>query len=242
VNKMFRKPDQDEAQPLLPGDPLTEIYRRGRQEWDERMGDAIARERSWKAMFVFSLLVAAGSIAGNVYQGSQSKIAPFVVVRDSLGDVVAVRAVEQAEHPDPAHIAADLKRWVRNVRTVYTDVKALRSVILEAYAMTAKQSAANETLGQHYREADPFERAKKETVAISNQFALPVSDGDHEGRQTWRTEWIETTTARDGTVISRDQWQATITFVITLPSTAAEVQSNPAGLYVVNYSWTKRGA
>ena len=43
MNKIFRKPDQDEAQPLLPGDPLTEIYRRGRQEWDERMGDAIAR-------------------------------------------------------------------------------------------------------------------------------------------------------------------------------------------------------
>ncbi|QQP93227.1 hypothetical protein IGS68_29340 (plasmid) [Skermanella sp. TT6] len=242
MNVMFRKTGREEPVTLASGDPLTEIYKRGRQEWDERIGDAIARERTWKRMFVLTLLVGSASMLGNVYQGIQSKVVPFVVVRDGLGDVVAVRSVEKAENPDHAQVAADLKRWVRNVRTVYTDVKALKALILDAYAMTAKQSAAAQALGEMYRAADPFERARKETVAVSNQSALPVSDGDQEGRKTWRLEWTETVSARDGTVISHEPWQATVTFVVTPPRTASEVQSNPAGIYVVNYSWTKRGS
>jgi type IV secretory pathway TrbF-like protein len=240
MNKMFRRSEKDEDLALPPGDPLTEIYKRGRQEWDERVGDAVARERTWKRMFALCFLGATVSVAGNIYQGTQSKVVPFVVVRDSLGDVVAVRSVERAENPDQAQVAADLKRWIRNVRTVYTDVKALRAFILDAYAMTAKRSAANQALGEYYRAVDPFERARKETAAVSNQSALPISDGDNEGRRTWRLEWTEIVSARDGTVISHEQWQATVTFVVTPPRSAAEVQSNPAGIYVVNYSWTKR--
>src|SRR3954468_10285158 len=229
MNKMWRKP---ESEGLEPGDPLTEIYKRGRQEWDERVGDAIAREHSWKLGFFAVLSVLALSVAGNVYQGTQSKITPFVVLRDTLGDVVAVRPADQGESPDQAQIAADLKRWVRNVRTVYTDTKALKAIIFEAYAMTGQKSAANTTLGEYYRTNDPFDRAKRQTVAVSNQSALPVSDADNEGRRTWRLEWVETVSARDGTMIANEQWQATVTFVVTPPRTASEVQSNPDGVFI----------
>jgi type IV secretory pathway TrbF-like protein len=239
MNRMWRPAEQEDA-PLPPGDALTEIYRRGRQEWDERIGDAIAREHSWKLGFFGMLAVTALSVAGNVYQGTQSRIVPYVVERDRGGDVVAVRAADKATAPDNGHITAALKRWIRNVRTVYTDSRALKDNILGAYAMTGEASAAYTMLGEFYLGTDPFERARKQTVSIAGQTALPISEGDQEGRRTWRLEWTETVHARDGTLIQNETWTATVTFVITLPTTAEQVTANPDGLFVTNFSWAKR--
>ena len=145
---------------------------------------------------------------GNVYQGIQSKVVPFVVVRDGLGDVVAVRSVEKAENPDHAQVAADLKRWVRNVRTVYTDVKALKALILDAYAMTAKQSAAAQALGCALPEDFPekllmgtarmpdylpsmyHDRYHNRPMELEAIYAAPLAAAAQQGVSMPRTEMI----------------------------------------------------
>ena len=225
---------------LAPGDPLTATYLNGRREWDERIGDAIAREHGWKVAFFAMLVVLAGSAAGNVYQGTQAKVIPYVVERDRNGDVVAVRAADVARSPDAAHIKAALSRWLRNNRTVYTDVNALKNAINDAFAKTGEGSAAYTKLSEHYRADDPFERAKRETASVSNLTALPISEPDPEGRQTWRIEWRETVIGRDGTLIRNEPWTATVTFVVTPPSTAEQVMLNPDGIFVTAYSWEAR--
>lgn len=243
MGKVWRprqKDMQSVEEKLPPGDPLTAAYLNGRREWDERVGDAVAREHGWKIAFFSMLVVLAGSVTGNVYQGTQSKIVPYVVERDRNADVVAVRAADRATAPDEAHIKAALARWLTNNRTIYTDVNALKKAINEAYALTASGSAAFTQLSLHYQQNDPFERAKRSTVAVSNLTGMPLSEPDVEGRTTWRLEWIETETGRDGTPIRREPWNAIITFKVTLPSTAEEVVKNPDGIFVVNYSWTAR--
>ena len=225
---------------LAPGDPLTASYLNGRREWDERLGDAIAREHGWKIAFHAILAVLAGSVAGNVYQGTQARIIPYVVERDRNADVVAVRAADVARSPDQAHIKAALSRWLRNNRTVYTDVNALKNAINDAFAKTGEGTAAYTQLSEYYRADDPFERARRETASVANLTALPISEPDPEGRQTWRLEWLETVTGRDGSLIRNEPWTATVTFVVTPPDTAEKVMLNPDGIFVTSYSWTAR--
>ncbi len=225
---------------LLPGDPITATYLNGRREWDERIGDALSRERRWMKSFFWTLLVLGGSVAGNVYQGTQSKIVPYVVERDRNADVVAVRAADIAKKPDPGHVKAALSEWIRGIRTVYTDVNALKNAINDAFAKTGEGSAAHTQLSEHYRAEDPFERARRETASVANLTALPISEPDPEGRQTWRLEWLETVTGRDGSLIRNEPWTATVTFVVTPPDTAEKVMLNPDGIFVTSYSWTTR--
>jgi type IV secretion system protein TrbF len=225
---------------LPPGDPITATYLNGRREWDERIGDALSRERTWRRSFFWTLLVLGGSVAGNVYQGTQSKIVPYTVERDRNGDVVAVRAADVARKPDPAHIKAAISKWLKGNRTVYTDVNALKDGINDAYSKTAQNSAAYNQLNEHYRTEDPFERAKRETVSVQNLTALPITTPDAEGRQTWRMEWQEIVIGRDGTLIRNAPWTATVTFTVTPPNTAEQVMLNPDGIFVTEYSWTAR--
>lgn len=225
---------------LLPGDPLTASYLNGRREWDERVGDAVAREASWKKGFFTVLGVLALSVSGNVYQGTQSKIVPYVVERDRNGDVVAVRAADVAAAPDPAHIKSALAQWMGGAREVFVDVNALTKSIKKTYALTSGSGPAIQQLNDMYRSNDFFERAKKEVVSIANVTALPVSAKDNEGRETWRMEWQETTLGRDGTMIRSEPWTATITFVVTPPNTAEQVMLNPDGIFVISFSWSAR--
>ena len=225
---------------LLPGDPLTASYLNGRREWDERVGDAVSRERGWKVGFFSMLGVLALSVSGNVYQGTQSKVVPYVVERDRNGDVVAVRAADVAAAPDPAHVKAALAGWISGAREVFVDVNALRRSINKTYALTSREGPAIQQLNDMYRTNDFFERAKREVVSISNVTALPVSAKDNEGRETWRMEWQENVLARDGTPIRTELWTATVTFVVTPPDTAEKVMLNPDGIFVISFSWSAR--
>jgi type IV secretion system protein VirB5 len=230
---------------LLPrGDNPTEVYLRGRQEWDDRLGDIASQRDSWKKI----AFAAVGGIfllsGGCVYLGSLSKVVVVPVERDQNLDVVAVRTVGTRPVADPAYVAADLKRWIRNVRTVYTDTNALRKGIIDGYMMISNGSPANQLLDDFYNKEDAFERAKKQTVKITPLSAIPNSDNtpDGEGRVTWRLEWQEDVSKRDGTLFSSDVWVATVTFIINDPTTSEQVEANPTGIYITNINWSKKSA
>lgn len=234
--------DKVDDRALLPGDLLTEIYKRGKQEWDDRWGDAISQRDSWKKYAVGSLIVLAISVAGNVWQGTQSKIEIVPIERDKNLDVVGVRTVGAKPVGDVAYIAADLKRWIRNVRTVYADANALKKGIVDAYRMVSKNSPANLKLNEIFLKEDVFERAKRETVFVTPMSAIPNSDNtpDSEGRITWRLEWQEQVNGRDGALIRSELWTATVTFLLNDPENREQVEENPTGIYITHINWSRK--
>src|SRR5689334_17511665 len=120
---------------LDPSNPHSAVYLAARREWNERYGDYIAQARSWRLVAFGMLGVTALSIAGNVWQATQSHVVPYVVAMDRLGDALAISRADIAAPADPRLIRAQLARWVSNVRSVYVDVPAEKRLITEAYAM-----------------------------------------------------------------------------------------------------------
>lgn len=227
---------------LLPGDLLTEIYKRGRTEYDDRHGDMRSQRDTAIKGFFSALGVAALAIGGCIYLGSLSKVEVVTLERDKNLDVVAVRTVGGKAYGDKAYISADIKRWITNARTVYTDANALKNNIKSVYTMIASGSPAFEVVGEFYRKDDPFEKAKKFTTEVVPDFAIPNGDGlpDSEGRITWRTEWQEKISDRNGILIRTEKWTASITFLLVDPDSAQQVFSNPSGIYITNIAWSRK--
>jgi type IV secretion system protein VirB5 len=123
---------------------------------------------------------------------------------------------------------------VNSVRSVYTDVAAEKHVITEAYAMVDRDAAGAQALNDWFSNNDPFKRARDETVAVAVESVLPLS-GD-----TWRVEWREARRARQGEKAPPEQWQATITISVSPPSDDATILTNPTGLYVEAFNWSRR--
>ena len=220
---------------LDPNSPHSAVYLAARREWNERYGDYIAQANNWRLVAIASLGVAAVAVAGNVWQSSQSRVQPFVVGVDKLGDALAIQRADVASPIPIDVIRAQLARYVQNVRTVTIDVQAERGFINEAYAMVDKNSSALAFLNDYFAANDPFKRAATETVTAHVESVLPLPGG-----KTWRIEWSEDTLARDGQSELSKHWEAIITVSINAPTTDAGVLANPTGLFVEACSWGER--
>lgn len=215
-------------------DAATEAYLSGRREWMERYGEYIQSAHQWRLVGIGSLLVTALAVAGMVYSASQNHFIPYVVQVDKLGVAVPAGRADLATRADARIVRAQLARWISNVRTVYVDAAAERAVVDESFAMISRTGAAYMMLKTYFSENPPFDRAEKETVTVDVHTVLPV------GGDTWRVEWKETTRGRNGEVQRTDDWQASITVLISPPADEVTILKNPLGIYIVEFSWTKR--
>ena len=223
------------AQSIDSDNPHSAIYIAARREWNERYGDYISQANNWRLIAIAALGVAAIAVTGNVWQSTQSQVMPFVVEVDKLGDALAVQRADIATPVPIGVIRAQLARFISDVRSVYIDVQAERAIISEAYAMVDRNAAAFTFLNNHFAQHDPFKRAANETVAAHVESVLPLPGGN-----TWRVEWREDTTSRNGRPGLSKYWEATITISLNPPTTDAGILVNPTGLFVEATPWGER--
>src|SRR3984893_4559249 len=106
-HKFERTPQMSRAD-AVKDDP----YLSARREWNERYGSYIARARNWRVAALGSIFVSAILARGVIWPGSQSKLVPFVVEVDKLGQAVAVQRAARAAPADQRIIKAQLAAWI----------------------------------------------------------------------------------------------------------------------------------
>jgi type IV secretion system protein TrbF len=231
----MKKPKDKEAPATRPTDTQTiNPYLAGRREWNERYGSYVAQRDTWRLTAICALGVSAICAGGLSYMAVQNHVVPYVIEVDKLGQAVPVTEAERAATPDARIIRAQLASFVANVRSVYTDVGAERTVINHAYAMLDQSSPAGAVINDYFSANTPFNRAQNEVVTVNVESVLPL------GGNTWRVEWQEIATGRDGRLISNQQWQANITTAVHTPTNEATILVNPMGIYVTGINWSER--
>lgn len=227
---MFKKKEKSPSGSNL----VTNPYIAARQEWNERYGDFISRERNWQIIATISMGIAALSVAGIAWIGSQSKIVPYIVEVDKLGSAVAVGIAEKAAQPDDRIIRNQLANWIVNVRSVYLDDAAEKIAVNSAYSFVQSNSIAFQTIADYHRANNPFTRAKTEGVSVEVQTVLPVT------KDTYKIEWKETVRNRDGHTTTDTIYQAMVSILIQPPTDAAKALQNPTGIIINNLSWSNK--
>lgn len=212
----------------------TNPYLDARREWNERYGDYIAQAHTWRLAAFASLAISALAVGGLAWMATQSKVTPYIVEVNGLGDAVPVSIAEKAARPDARIIRAQLARWITNVRSVYLDAAAERQAIDQAYAMTIRRSPAFQTLVDYHKANDPFTRAQTESATVQVESVLPLTES------SWRLEWREEVRNREGQVTSHLNWQAVVAVSVIPPEDARQVLINPMGVYVNAISWSQR--
>ena len=210
--------------------PADTPYRRAQQEWDARMGSAVLSARSWRTV-AFAALIALGmTSAGLTAVALQKRTFLHVVEVAPEGQVMSVRAVDGRWSPSEAQVAYHLSRFVRLVRSLPTDGVVLRENWLEAYAFLTPQAAAQ--LTEIARQDDPFLSLGRVGRTIHVRSVIARSD------RSWEVSWIERATNATGT---SDGQVYTGIFTVTTrpPRTADEIATNPLGLMIGDFSWSR---
>jgi type IV secretion system protein TrbF len=210
-------------------EPETPFQRAG-QLWDERIGSARVQARNWRLMAFGCLGLATALSGGLLWQSLQSRVVPYVVEVDKLGEARAVAPAEAEYHPSDPQIAWFLSRFIRDVRSISLDPVLMRQDWLSAYDFTTKRSAA--FLGDYARSADPFAQVGSRSVSVQVTSVVRASD------RSFQVKWIETAYAH-GSPAGTSHWTAILTIVIKPPASTETLRRNPLGLYVDAIDWSR---
>src|SRR5687768_5006107 len=113
-------------------------YMRARQEWDARMGNAVAQARNWRLAAFASLGAVTLCVAGLIYLGTQPKVIAHVIEVDRLGAASyhGVLGQDASKYrPSDAQIKYHLRRFIEDVRVVSSDPAVTKRAWIDAYAM-----------------------------------------------------------------------------------------------------------
>ena len=154
-------------------EPVTP-YQKAAQLWDERIGSARVQARNWRLMAIGGLMLSSGLSAGLVWQSTQSRVVPFVVEVDRLGEPRALRPADKDYQPTDPQIAWHLAHFITDVRTVSLDPVLMRANWLAAYDFVTPRGAR--FLGDYARYADPFGEVGTRKVSVQVTSVVRASD------------------------------------------------------------------
>lgn len=204
-------------------------YKRAGQLWDERIGSARAQAKNWR-LAAFGCLGLTGVLIGsNVWQSMQSRVAPYVVEVDRLGEARSVAPAIQNYQPTDGQIAWHLGRFISNVRSVSTDPVLVKRNWLDAYDFATDRAAL--FLNEYARQNDPFAAIGQRSVSIQVTSVVRASDN------SFQVKWVEQTFER-GALSYSEHWTAILTVTTRTPKTADALRRNPLGIFVNAIDWS----
>ena len=210
-------------------EPVTP-YQRAGQLWDERIGSARVQARNWRLMAFGCLILSVGLAAGLVWQSARSRVTPYVVEVDRLGEVQAVAPAITPYQPSDAQIAWYLARFITDVRALSIDPVLVRRNWLEAYAFATDRAAV--FLNEFARSNDPFKAIGDRSVSVDVTSVVRASD------TSFQVKWTEQV-YRQGSLALTEHWTAIFTTTVETPRTADVLRKNPLGLYVTGIAWSR---
>lgn len=225
------EPTLASSEVLAPG--AAAHYLRARELRADRYLDlarSIRNTRVLNAVLVATNLALAA--AAVVFAGRQ-EVVPYVVEVDRTGAAVAVAPAERAAAPSEEALRYTLGLYFQNLRTVTVDQQLQERLILEVYDRARGRAVA--LLNDWYRRNSPFARAERTTVSPQVHSILALG----EDRSTWQVQWTEDHRDLSGLRVRRETWQATARLVTDPPDRPEEVASNPFGIHVTHFDWTR---
>lgn len=209
-------------------------YRRARQEWDRRMGTALVQARSWRLATLLSLGLVGLALVGTIYLGAQPKAVPHIVQIDRLGAPTYLGPVSQKEgdwKPTDAVLKYHLRRFITDTRTISSDLAVMRRYWIDAYTLITP-SAANH-LNSYAQETNPLGRALDERVTVDVVSIVQLS------AESWQADWVEKAWDKAGNEMASAVWRGVLRIAIRVPQSEEALASNPIGLFVDEFHWSK---
>jgi type IV secretion system protein VirB5 len=205
-------------------------YQKDEQLWDERIGSARVQAANWRYMAFGCFGLSVALAAANIWQSTQSRVTPYVVEVDKLGEPRAVAPAVQNYHPSDGEIAWQLKKFIENVRTVSPDGVQDRKNWFEAYGFVTDRGKL--FLDDYARTTDPLSHISDHNASVQVTSVVRVTDA------SFQVKWTEQTFDR-GSLAGTAHWTAILSIVTDPPKRKDKLDANPLGIYVDAVDWTR---
>lgn len=205
-------------------------YLSARKEYSDRYGSAVKDAARWRQISIFMVLLCLAFGGAMMWLASQNKVIPYIVQVDKHGYAVAIKSAQEGSMADTRVIVAALGGFFVNFKTVITDVASQRRMVNDVYAYLAKNSSAEASVSQYYKEHNPFVATQdKREYTVQVEIRSIVRSGGND--KSWQVLWTEEKIDQ-GTIIEHSEWRAIVSVAISPVRELDEVLKNPLGIYI----------
>jgi type IV secretion system protein VirB5 len=209
-------------------------YHAARWARDRHVEELENRIRYLRALAFILVAVCAIAVHGTVSLARQSRIVPYIVEVDRLGQPLAYGRVEDMPPPSERAIRGELLRFVDAMRMVTTDPVVQNRMIDFGTAHT--RGAARAFVDGYFSVAENNPHVLSRTIVRQVQFRTlrRVAGSDN----TWEVQWDEYEIPVRGGAATVRPWQGTLRTTTVPPADEAQLFVNHLGLYVTDLSWS----
>lgn len=211
-------------------EPAQTPYQRAGQVWDHRIGSARAQARNWRLMAFGAVALSGVMASGLLWLSMQSRVVPYVVAVDEIGEARAVTEAERGYRPTDPQIAFALSRFIAHVRGASLDPVLTRRAWLEAYDFASERGGR--FLSDYARSSGALTRIGERTVSVQVTSVVRASD------RSFQVKWREDAFVR-GSPESSTRWTAILTIIERTPKDLETLRKNPLGIYVDAIDWSR---
>ena len=230
----------EDAENPVPGGATDNPYLNARRTWNAHTGAVVSARQMWQIVGVLCLLITLCAVAGVVWLGSQSKLIPYMVRVDQLGQVGPAVVLDRLQPADPRVIHATVAGFVGDARMVTPDIALQRKAVFRIYSHLAPNDPGTNKMNEYLNgsaDASPFKRAENETVTTEIISVLPQT------AETWQVDWRETVRDRAGIVKTGPTRMRALVNVYVAPptpeTTEQQIRDNPLRIFVRDYNWSR---
>ncbi|MGH7577028.1 MAG: VirB8/TrbF family protein [Longimicrobiales bacterium] len=215
-------------------EPAKNPYVIARSNFEGLFRGQAKEKHAWKFASLVELAIIGTLVVAYVQLASTSRVVPYVVEVDRLGQAAAFGPAEPLPKTDRRVWVRELSVLIRNLRSITPDPALQVQMIEDAYAFL--DASAAKTLNEYFAdpEHNPRVLGREKARAVEINSVLPVPNSD-----SWKVQWTETERSRTGSLIQRRGWEAYLTVKQVVPETAEAIRVNPLGLYVTAINWTQ---
>jgi type IV secretory pathway TrbF-like protein len=203
-------------------------YHTAKQEWDNRMGNAIAQARSWRIAFLILALTCAILSLCLILIISKSTDHIYVAQVKSSGEVINVLPLNTPFDPTIAQYENFIHSYIRNIMTLSIDPVVVKHNWLDAYSVSSARAV--KTLTTIARKNNPIESIGKFTKSVNITDIVKLSPN------TFQAHWTQTTYDKQGKVSAKNTWSGVFTVNNKTPKNNIEMYKNPLGIHIVDFT------
>jgi type IV secretion system protein TrbF len=208
-------------------------YLIARSNFESVFRNQAKEKHAWKLAALAELVIIATLVIAYIQMSSTSRVVPYVVEVDRLGQAVAFGPAKPLREVDQRIVVRDLSELIRNLRSVTADPGLQVQMIEDAYAFIDASAAA--FLNDYFANPQNNPRVLGQTMtrAVEIISVLPIPNSN-----SWKVQWTETERPRAGNTTRARAWEAYLTVKVAPPATAETIQANPLGVYITGINWT----
>lgn len=212
--------------------PVETPYRRAKQEWDLRMGDALVRARIWRITTFWLLGICTILVGGIIFYAMEPKRVPYIIEIQANGEARYKGEIDPFKFiPSETHVQYYLKKFIEYTRTLSSDIVVVKKNWRDAYHYLTP--AGSNILSTYAKELQPLVRYKDFRVDIKFTSILQHS------QYTRQVNWIESVWNSHGELLSQIHWRGVFKYEFRFPSTIEHLEKNPLGFFVDSFNWTE---